>query len=498
MYLAISWTLFLPFTVRDARLATRMGLGDAPFPAECLSVGMHIPFCLSTNHESKGVRGFKTFLEQFCHNGGWDPIDAHADFHYLEVFDTVVNGSLMRGELPYDDMRTDRASSNTQIETSFCSDDTWIAWKIGPFASRGGSFWSSFNVLYNSDPLHLPRTAPGGGRYAFSGHAFGSIDARSSLIGYPPVHQHHFHFGYAFSLPPYSGPSVYPRRFTEAYKARTGSSPPEAMSTHGDHNCLDAQGGVDCIVVVLPDDMAFVEKGPLGAMNSFIDVRSEGAAQMETWQLMALKLPNVTSLSQRVTLSHMFVRPETACDSDACWEVAQQRYTYDISVARESVVWDTGVLDLTRYLDAHFHAHASLVTSLWLFQAPPASVFYDVAARGRAHAKIDYSPGSANRTMWDIYRRQGVSGSASLACSLHESAGTDIVEIDGAPARLSRRARCPLNRNLRFWTLVAMVIPSAHVPGGGHVFRTHTYIKVWVADKIDRGQFVIDADSPTV
>ena len=51
--------------------------------------------------------------------------------------------------------------------------------------------------------------------------AYGLGNVGMNLLGYPPIHQHHFHFGHNFN---------------------------DLMSNHGDGQCVADEGGAACLI----------------------------------------------------------------------------------------------------------------------------------------------------------------------------------------------------------------------------------------------------------
>merc|ERR1712046_346293 len=75
--------------------------------------------------------------------------------------------------------------------------------------------------------------------HAFSDYAIGNIDTNHHLIGYPPIHQHHFHLG------------------------GNGAVFSQDMQNHGDNQCAESEGGVSCLVRHAPDGMVWMLRDPV-------------------------------------------------------------------------------------------------------------------------------------------------------------------------------------------------------------------------------------------
>jgi len=106
----------------------------------------------------------------------------------MVVYDVFVNGTAMSGHLPQDHGPSDwlpRDSSSYQ--TRLCSHGDWQAISIGPFTTSGGMFWTEFNGVFQE-------SFQGDGKWwTMSSFALGNINSDNELIGFPPIHIHHFH-----------------------------------------------------------------------------------------------------------------------------------------------------------------------------------------------------------------------------------------------------------------------------------------------------------------
>jgi len=255
----------------------------------------------------------------------------------------------MHGPLPYDDVDHDWIRKDQQPQVMHCSQGQWWALALGPFTTTGGYFWDSFKVYFKRDSHYLPPTESTNGSFAFSHYALGSMDSGHRLVGYPPIHQHHYHFGYAFSdlaetvpnWPPYIGAS-------------------ENMATHGENQCHDDEGGVACHVHSAPPQFAFMARAPLKAANTYNDVRPRHSAPLKTWEIMATKSVAVTTETKRLTLSYVMAFGAGSMSS---------RLTYTINTAHDAVVWNEGMPAAGPVVEAYMHAHADHLHDVWLFQA---------------------------------------------------------------------------------------------------------------------------------
>lgn len=469
-----------------AALLTCVAVGLAPALRAAPS-----PVCLATEGnacllvDGPPARDLHAFLRA-CDWVALPPDDAFEDLAWLDI---VVNGSHMRGALPYDApddaVRLDPRTRGAQgcRPPAMSAGHQWTAVRFGPFDTRGGSFWPSWFAQFADGPrapwaAHAIGVARGGRslrHYAFDAYAVGSLDASGvRLVGFPPLHQHHFHFG-SWSEPLWLD------------RARTERIPPEIAGTHGENQCRAEEGGVDCFVRAAPRGAAFVERAPLAAGNSVLDVRPLGSPPMRSWQVVAARaLPaGAPPPRARVSLVYVMTRPSP--------HASRGTYVLATGDARPSVTWDAKRVPQLRegvpLVEAYMHAHADLVYDAWLFAGAPADVFAgnasDVAASFR---RIDYTRGGTERAMESIRARRvhGAASVARLLCSYMTNGYREwLPATDGAaPEPFQRKARCPVVplRYVADGGGADFVIITFHAPPLGYpiaLTRAHAYVKLF-------------------
>ena len=123
-----------------------------------------------------------------------------------------------------------RLIDNTTIRAQACEvregNGVWQFQRIGPFSTRGGNSWTSV-VTAHDESLHSQWHVSHEGRASlFVGdYVLGTADANGDLIGYPPLHQHHWHYFHA---------SDFRRDF---------------LAVHGDNTC-PGRDGAYCICLL--------------------------------------------------------------------------------------------------------------------------------------------------------------------------------------------------------------------------------------------------------
>jgi len=199
---------------------------DSLPPAACLlKDASHLCLELTSDRE----------YESFASSCTWD--DAGNRLDMLWLFQSM-NGS-DRSMMPHKAFRC-----NVCTNEKFAR---WIAYRIGPFVTGGGFEWGGFGGVINSQ--YLP-TYRGTNLHAFSSYALGNVDDNNALAGYPPIHQHHWHFGEGFSM-------------------HEGAN----MQNHADNQCHSDEGGVMCLVRKAPREHAWILTPRLLPWTEFNDVR---------------------------------------------------------------------------------------------------------------------------------------------------------------------------------------------------------------------------------
>ena len=91
-----------------------------------------------------------------------------------------------------------RLLDNTTIRAQACEvregNGVWHFTRVGPFSTRGGNSWTALETLHDESMHAQWRVSHEGRASLFVGdHVLGSADASGDLLGYPPIHQHHWH-----------------------------------------------------------------------------------------------------------------------------------------------------------------------------------------------------------------------------------------------------------------------------------------------------------------
>jgi len=113
----------------------------------------------------------------------------------------------------------------------------WVFERMGPMVGRGGNDWHQF--MWVNDYDRMPERVEQ--NMEITGWYLSTVDKVGVPIGHPPVHAHHSH------LNP-EGCWYDPR------DALAGPKAPKSVlaQTHGDSQCTDKEGGMACLLNILP------------------------------------------------------------------------------------------------------------------------------------------------------------------------------------------------------------------------------------------------------
>ena len=206
--------------------------------------------------------------------------------------------------------------------------------RIGPFTTQGGKDWTSTNLVNNSYlgeswkwPAISDQRVLGVREYFL-----GAYDGASSLLGYPPIHQHHFHV-----------------------ESRSWFPVQGAMITHGDDQCVHEEGGINCDIRRMPTGYALPMHLPLPVFFDQQDVRAVGSANFTWYALIAVRgFPWQRSSSPFQSLTQVRLNaPPITC-------LSGEFYTYLVAADQISAFWREGAFNFTAPLVySYFHTHPS-------------------------------------------------------------------------------------------------------------------------------------------
>ena len=335
----------------------------------------------------------------------------------------------------------------------YCVSGDWMAFRIGPFVTTGGYSWNGMAAVINSS--YLPYRGPDG-VYAFSHQVVGNIDESNQLLGYPPIHQHHYHF-----------------------EGGLGIGSPGYLNNHGDNQCHANEGGVRCLNHVAPKGTAFVLGATINLATEFNDVRNLNNPPLTSYIFAAFKTVEPTTIRQLT--QHVATLYDDAR--------AAPRYTYEIRPKIESVVWgyERLTFDLNEVVEAYMHSHATVMEDLWVFQGEPEEVFSNVSAMG-PQLSARYSEGVIQATGNNIRQRMLQPNPARLSCSYMTASRVEHICDDSVCTDFYRKSRCSLDPSVKGLTMIAMhkTVPTIEK------YNLHNLLRIFY--KLPKGEFVKNKD----
>lgn len=150
-------------------------------------------------------------------------------------------------------------------------------------------------------------------------------------------------------------------------KKRACFYPDRVLETHGDYNCVDNDGGLNCRLEKFPEGYGKFIDSTLGLEGELNDVRAAGSEPLVWyWEIGIRWLPADENL--KATSLHNFAGP-------GILQPSIQRsllVTFPVPTAYESIFWYTGrLIHSGELLRLKIHSHNSLFTEALIFAASP-------------------------------------------------------------------------------------------------------------------------------
>jgi len=266
------------------------------------------------------------------------------------------------------------------------------------------------------------------------------------LIGYPPIHQHHFHF------------------------FGSGNPIQAEINNHPESQCLQVEGGVNCLVRTAPFGMAYYLRDRYGFMAETNDVRPNHSQPLQSWLFLAAKHVATHQISGhpfQIRLHNLEIPIHNA-----------PRNAYWIKTGIESVSWNAGIflLPLRNVIDSYLHSHMDVVEDVWVFQGNASSVFASMEDARQSFRVISEGRRKIDETKLNIAKRQLDAHAAWLACSYRLSSPGEWVKMDGKLQRYYRKARCSLDPEEVEWVL--LVFHKRQQDDLGELYSLHVELRV--------------------
>mmetsp|Transcript_22077 Transcript_22077/g.50550 ORF Transcript_22077/g.50550 Transcript_22077/m.50550 type:complete len:512 (+) Transcript_22077:54-1589(+) len=325
-------------------------------------------------------------------------------------------------------------SGNSSIDvmvnsTDICHSGGWIALRVGPFDTTGGSDWNNVDGFLPKDMLPFWR----GDFLAFTDIAIGNVDENDKFIGYPPIMQHHFH--------------VCP----------SGNLLWDDANNHDDSQCHADDGGTNCLIHRAPPGHAFFYRQPMDFFSTFIDVRAKGTPLMRSWAFLAFKpapshIPHVQYLYEahaghgwnKWSGMHGYYARSGAMSVGSVYWLADLR--------EPSYIWQTGIMEwtnTTKVYETLGHVHWNAIADVLLFQGEASAVFDNVTAAGPIQNQI-MGYDAALALMENIKTRRKRPGYAKLICSLRSAGKPEQAYVSGRLTTINRKPLCHIDPSVSF------------------------------------------------
>ena len=367
------------------------------------------------------------------------------------------NGSTPNNVDVYSDLSAYRADVCGGVSGEYKG---WTSFRIGPFRTYGGFSWT--NVLAQIDGSSLPYGTRRDGLHAFSHFTLGNIDAESKMLGYPPIHQHHFHLfgGYA--------------------------NQDQDLNNHGDNQCAADDGGVGCLSRAAPDGYAWMLTDRLGLWTEFNDVRNPYAVELVSYVHCAIK---TVDPSNRVQIRLQTI---TAFGRSPILIARAPRLTMEVSTRQPGVLWHYNADAIpagATIVEAYAHTHTG-VEDMWLFQGTPEVAFDDVDDVQNANKTIWYGEEAVSAVKASLY---AANKGAHFACSYRASGKAESICDDTVCINATRKARCAIDpEDGTSFVTVAFFRPTAAQVALSPSMYVHVAFRIYYA--VDDGMAVVTKD----
>jgi len=243
----------------------------------------------------------------------------------------------------------------------------YIIQRVGPLVSTGSYDYWQFgwkDVWRTSRLLH---EVPGG--IAFTSAFSGPVDPSGFVIGHPPIHIHHIHIspepGVVTKM---NGLGCSRGRAEDCYIANL------IVEQHGDYQCFDEDGGLDCFFERTAPGYAKLVEKPLDLEGEVNDVRAPDSEPMTWWYQVVLRWHPRRGLALRPLSQHFVVGPGKLNPLDQRHNVA----VFPVRSQRRSVYWYSGYMDRDGVLARNkLHSHNTMFDRAFWFAATPAELGLD-------------------------------------------------------------------------------------------------------------------------
>ena len=260
------------------------------------------------------------------------------------------------------------------------------AFRIGPVTTYGGKDWTSFSSSLTAAQVF---GIPGGDMTFAMREAFaGAMSADGKLLGYPPLHTHHYH--------------------TEEKRESTFDPSSHAIITHGDDFCSNAYGSIECTIRRMAPGYATLIRTPWVLSADFNDVREAKSDGLTWYLLLTLRgAPHTPGTMKPFTEMRVVPAPQDC--------LGGYFGTYLIPSNQATVFWQESTWWRTAtVIHAYCHTHPQWVQEFMLFTGASGSQVGMDSLNVSKHLTI-VDRANAEQTKQRLVERAEAAG-ATLVC----------------------------------------------------------------------------------
>lgn len=243
----------------------------------------------------------------------------------------------------------------------------WTVTRLGPFRTTGCYDWTQVGWDNAFDMEEKLKKYPDG---VFVVEQFsGPVTEDGTRLSHPPIHIHHIHVG----------PKPGIRQRQDGVKCMLSDNyddcydPTRVLEHHGDYQCTEEEGGLDCLSETVPDGYGKLITYPLGIEGDMNDVRACGSPPLEYYYQLGVRwVPKVAADGTVSPLKPLnfynFIGPGNMNFNDQLTYIM----TYQSPTDRDTLFWYTGRMPHSgEMLRNKVHVHNKIFKEALVFAATP-------------------------------------------------------------------------------------------------------------------------------
>mmetsp|Transcript_2663 Transcript_2663/g.3992 ORF Transcript_2663/g.3992 Transcript_2663/m.3992 type:complete len:665 (-) Transcript_2663:132-2126(-) len=329
-------------------------------------------------------------------------------------------------------------------DTPMDDGSTWSVTRIGPMITRGGYDWTQIGW---DDVFGLEEKLK---RFPDGVYALEQVSVPvlkdGTRLGNPPVHIHHIHVG----------PKTGVRQRTDLFACLTSSDgevcydPTRVFEHHGDYQCTEDEGGLDCLVETIPDGYGKLLTYPLGLEGDINDVRAVDSEPLEWYYELGIRwVPRIAADGTESTIKPINFFNFAGPGDFSLRHQNSYIFTFQAPTDHDNLFWYTGRMPFSgQMLRNKFHAHNKIFKESIFFAASPAELGLtreNKLVPDKPYHTVDIRDGGFN-SLDEVkqFIMDNLDASAKAFDTLHgEGYYTSVVDMDNdKSSRLRPRAVC--------------------------------------------------------